>query len=258
MTPRISILMPVYNTAPFLKEAVDSVLCQTFSDFEFIILNDASPDNAEEILDTYSDPRIIRYKGEKNIGLANILNIGISMARGEYIARMDSDDISLPTRLQTEVDYLDAHPQIDLVSCGMQMFGLADKTMSYKESIWLVCYNAFFFSPVLHASSVWRRQCFEGHNLRYRQERFPAEDYDLWTRALAKGLKLINIPDILYRYRIHGNQQATAQQNACKAMEKSIQNDYFHSFPYWLSIRWWLYALRHHWIKSILKMHLYS
>ena len=250
MIPRVSILMPVFNTAPFLKEAVDSILCQTFSNFEFIILNDASPDNTEEILDSYSDPRIVRYTSECNIGLANILNIGINMARGEFIARMDSDDISLPTRLQTEVDYLDSHPKIDLVSCGMQQFGLADKTMSYKESFWLVCFNAFFFSPILHASSMWRKQRFEDYLLRYRQERVPAEDYDLWARALCLGLKLINIPEVLYKYRIHGN-QATADQAQCHKTDKAIRVEYYDAFPYWYSIRWWLYALRHHWLKHI-------
>ena len=255
MTPRVSILMPVYKTAPFLKEAIDSILCQTFSDFEFIILNDASPDNAEKILDTYSDPRIIRYRSENNVGLANILNVGIAMARGEYIARMDSDDISHPTRLQIEVDYLDSHPEIDLVSCGMQQFGLSDRTMSYKESFWLVCYNAFFFSPILHASSMWRKHRFEETQLRYRQERVPAEDYDLWIRALAHGLKLINIPDVLYKYRIHGNQQATARRDICELMEKNIQKEYFHSFPYWFSIRWWRYAFRQHWPKRICKFY---
>ena len=251
MTPRVSILMPVYKTAPFLKEAMDSMLVQTFENFELIVLNDGSPDNVEEILDLYIDKRIVRYKSEQNIGLANILNIGIEMARGEYIARMDSDDISLPARLQTEVDYLDSHPYIDLVSCGMQQFGLSDRVMSYKESFWLVCYQAFFYSPVLHASSMWRKQQFEQLALRYRQERVPAEDYDLWTRALCQGLKLINIPDVLYLYRIRGSQQATASEVDCKAKDAIIRTEYYDHFPYWHSIRWWLYALRHHWFKHM-------
>ena len=89
--PLVSVLMPVYKTAPYLREAMDSMLSQTFKDFELIVLDDCSPDNAEEILDTYDDPRIVRYKGEKNAGLSNVLNVGIGMARGKYIARMDSD-----------------------------------------------------------------------------------------------------------------------------------------------------------------------
>ena len=250
MTPVVSIIMPVHNAAPFLKEAVDSILTQFFRDFELIILNDGSTDKSETILDTYTDPRIVRYSEAENIGLANTLNIGLSMARGEYIARMDADDISLPTRLQTEVDYLDTHPNIDLVSSGMQQFGNADRTMSYKENFWLVCYNAFFFSPVLHASSMWRRDSFEKHHLKYRQERVPSEDYDLWTRALCCGLKLINIPEVLYMYRIHGNQNTT-NQDLCKQMDALVQKEYWRDFPYWYNIRWWGYALRHHWVRNV-------
>ena len=94
----VSILMPVYKTAHYLRDAVDSILSQSFADFELIVLDDCSPDNAQEILDTYTDPRIVRYRGEKNVGLSNILNVGIEMARGKFIARMDSDDLSMPER----------------------------------------------------------------------------------------------------------------------------------------------------------------
>lgn len=223
--PQVSILMPVYNTAPYLREAIDSMLSQTFTDFELIVLNDCSPDNAEEILDTYNDPRIVRYKGAKNVGLSNVLNIGIELARGKYIARMDSDDISLPNRLQVQVDYLEAHPEIDLVSVGMQLFG-------DKEEIWIrdlvfeeLKIRAMFRSPVLHASSMWRKDSFEKHGLRFRQEMVPAEDYDLWTRALVRGLKLANLPDVLYRYRIHGT-QATQQTDVVDAKIHEVQQAY--------------------------------
>ena len=95
MSPRVSILFPVYKTAPFLKEAVDSMLSQTFTDFELIVLNDCSPDNAEEIMDTYDDPRIVRYRGETNVGLGNVLNVGISMAKGEYTEETTLEDYGL-------------------------------------------------------------------------------------------------------------------------------------------------------------------
>ena len=225
LNPQVSILMPVYNTAPYLREAMDSMLAQTFTDFELIVLNDCSPDNAEEILDTYNDSRIVRYKGEKNVGLSNVLNIGIGMARGKYIARMDSDDISLPNRLQVQVDYLEAHPEIDLVSVGMQLFGDKNEVWIREQNPEKVKIEALFHSPVLHASSVWRKDAFEEQGQRFRQEMVPAEDYDLWTRALTKGLKLANLPEVLYKYRLHSN-QATMQTD--KIMEKSriVQKDY--------------------------------
>lgn len=225
---RISILMPVYNTAPFLKEAVDSILSQTFTDFELIVLNDCSPDNAEEILDTYSDSRIVRYRGERNVGLANILNVGLDMAMGKYIARMDSDDISLPNRLETQVDFLETHPDIDLVSAGMQLFGSRTDVWIREQNPEKVKINALFFSPVLHASSVWRKHTFERHGLRFRQEMVPAEDYDLWTRALLKGVKMVNLPQVLYKYRIR-SEQATSQSDKISMKTREVQRDYIHA-----------------------------
>lgn len=225
MNPLVSILMPVYKTAPYLREAMGSMLSQTFTDFELIVLDDCSPDDAEAILDTYSDSRIVRYKGEKNAGLSNVLNVGIGMARGKYIARMDSDDISLPNRLQVQVDYLETHPEIDLVSVGMQLFGA-------KEDIWIreqnpekVKINALFHSPILHASSVWCKDSFEKQGLRFRQEMVPAEDYDLWARALVNGLKLVNLPDVLYQYRMHPS-QATLQTDKTSAKSREVQQEY--------------------------------
>lgn len=211
--PRVSILMPVFNVAPYLREAMDSIFNQTFRDFELIVLDDCSPDNSEEILDTYSDERIVRYRGQQNVGLANVLNIGIEMARGEYIARMDSDDVSLPQRMEKQVAYLDNHPTVDLVSAGMQRFGASQEVMIRSSDIEDVKFNALSYSPVLHASSMWRKKQFLKNGLFYRQEMVPAEDYDLWTRALACGLTLINMPEVLYLYRTHSSQVTSVNKD---------------------------------------------
>ena len=202
--PQISVLMPVYKTAPYLREAIDSMLAQTFGDFELIVLNDGSPDEAEAIIDSYTDERIVRYTGKTNVGLANILNIGIDMARGKYIARMDSDDISLPNRLQVQFDYLEQHPDIDLVSVAMQQFGDGSKIMRYDNATEDIKFNALFFSPVLHASSMWRKERFA--SMRYEQDYVPAEDYRLWTQALLAGIHMRNLPDVLYLYRQYATQ----------------------------------------------------
>ena len=235
-TPVVSILMPVYKTAPYLREAMDSILSQTFEDFELIVLDDCSPDDAKEILDTYVDSRIVRYRGEKNVGLSNILNVGIGMARGKYIARMDSDDLSLPDRLHIQVDFLETHPEIDLVSTGMQLFGA-------KEEIWIREQNpekvkiiALYHSPILHASSMWRRQRFEENDLRFRQEMVPSEDYDLWTRAMVKGLKLVNLRQVLYKYRIHPA-QATTRTDLTAEKDRIVQQNYLRTTLPFLSER---------------------
>ncbi len=225
MPPVVSILMPVYKTAPYLREALDSILSQSFGDYELIVLNDCSPDNADEILDTYTDSRIVRYKGEKNVGLSNILNVGIGMAQGKYIARMDSDDLSYPDRLRIQVDYLESHPDIDLVSVGMLLFGAKEEVWVREQNPEKVKINALFHSPILHASSMWRRERFEENGLRFRQEMVPSEDYDLWTRAMVRGLRLANLRQVLYKYRIHPA-QATTRTDLTAEKDRIVQQNY--------------------------------
>ena len=228
MSPMVSILMPVYKTSQYLREAVDSILSQTFTDFELIVLNDCSPDNAEDILDEYTDPRIVRYLGEKNVGLANVLNVGMQMAKGKYIARMDSDDLSIPNRLEVQVDYLERHPDIDLCSCGMKLFDAKDGTWVRESDPDKIRISALFFSPILHASSVWRKESFEKKDLHFEQEMVPAEDYDLWCRALSEGLRMVNIPDCLYLYRIHAN-QATENTDRTSQKEVEVRKRFLHA-----------------------------
>lgn len=224
-SPGISILMPVYNTASYLREAIDSILAQTFEDFELIILDDCSTDESPTILDTYKDERIVLYRGTKNVGIANVLNVGMDMARGKYVARMDSDDISSPIRLQVQYDYLERHPECDLVSVAMQQFGAGDKLMQYENSTEDIKFNALFFSPILHASSMWRRERFA--DLRFEQSYVPAEDYRIWTQALISGVTMRNIPDVLYLYRIHERPAKDVSE-----VEQRVKNEYLRSiFP---------------------------
>lgn len=203
--PLISVLMPVYNVEMYLAEAIESILNQTLGDFELIILDDGSPDGSGDVAKTFTDKRIVYHRNEVNLGLANNLNVGLKMAKGKYIARMDGDDISLPERFQTQIDFLEAHPDIDLCSCGLQMFGTEDTVWVREADPEAVKITMMFYSPVLHATSVWRRGSFEKHNLYYDQNAFPAEDYELWSRAVFH-CRLVNIPQVLYRYRIHGIQ----------------------------------------------------
>lgn len=241
---QISILMPVYNCALYLAEAIDSILNQTFTDFELIVLDDGSTDGSAEIAKSYNDSRIVYHCNEKNLGLANNLNVGLRMAKGKYIARMDGDDISLSERLQTQYDFLESHPDIDLCSCGLQMFGTEDTVWVRESNPEAVKITMMFYSPVLHASSVWRREAFEKHNLYYDQNAFPAEDYDLWARAIFH-CRLANIPQVLYKYRIHGIQvtktdDRVAQKdreirinflrNALPDMDESFYHDFVDKF----------------------------
>ena len=223
-TPLVSVLMPCYNNADYIGEAIESILCQSLQDFELIVLDDCSTDNSAEIISSFADERIVYHCNERNMGLANNLNIGLEIARGKYIVRMDGDDISLPDRLKTQIDFLETHPDIDLCSCGMEMFGKDNKVWIRETDYEQVKITMLFYSPILHASSVWRRSSFERHNLYYRQGTFPAEDYDLWARAIFH-CKLVNIPQVLYKYRIHG-EQVTKTDSRSSLREHRIRTEY--------------------------------
>lgn len=221
--PSVSILMPVYNAEPYLSEAIQSMLNQTYADFELIILDDCSTDRSAEVVQTFSDARIVYHRNEVNSGLANNLNTGLKLATGKYIARMDGDDISLPHRLQTQVDFLESHPDIDLCSCAMQMFGADNQLWIRDRDPEKVKISMMFYSAVLHASSVFRRDVFEKNNLYYKQETFPAEDYDLWARA-AFFCRMVNLPDVMYLYRMHRTQvTSTDPRSAEKCREIQIR-----------------------------------
>jgi len=222
--PRVSILMPAYNVEKYIGEAIDSMLMQTYTDFELILLDDCSTDNTAKIIKYYTDKRIVYHRNESNVGLANNLNIGLLMARGEYIARMDGDDISLPNRLQTQIDFLESHPGIDLCSCGLQMFGTESTVWIRDFDLEQVKITMLFYSPILHATSVWRKKSFERYSLYYDQIAFPAEDYDLWSRAIF-FCKLVNIPQVLYKYRIHGV-QVTKMDSRAIEKTREIQIKY--------------------------------
>ena len=120
--PKISVIMPAYNAEKYIKEAIDSILSQTFQDFELIVLNDCSKDSTEQIILSYTDDRVVYLKNEVNMGVAATLNRGLAVAGGEYIARMDADDISHPERFRKQARYLDAHPEVAVLGSNLECF----------------------------------------------------------------------------------------------------------------------------------------
>ena len=191
--------MPVYNTREdYLREAIDSILRQTFTDFEFIIVNDGSTNPAvEKTIKSYSDTRI-RYFKTPNAGIANALNYGIRKASGEFIARMDSDDISLPARFEKQVAFLDSNPDISIVGTDAAVFP-ADGFLRYDARPGYL--DVMRQCPFAHPTVMWRRQDFIKHGLFYNSEHV-AEDLELWSRA-AKDVRFANIQEVLLKYRMH-------------------------------------------------------
>lgn len=199
--------MPVYNGAVFLASAIDSILNQSFSEFELIIINDGSTDESEKIILSYSDHRIVYIRNEKNLGLVNSLNKCIKICKGEFIARMDADDISLPDRLQTQVNFLRSNQHFAMVASVVQpvdaknnYLGLwsTDSSTINEGDIrsMLSKTNCIAHPSVMMRADVAKR-------LLYRAGAKASEDYDLWLRMLARGLRIAKIKEPLLLYRMH-------------------------------------------------------
>lgn len=204
--PKISVLMSVYNGEKYLREAIVSILNQTFGDFEFIIINDASTDKSMDIIESYNDTRILLINNEINLGLTKSLNKGIRIARGEYIARMDADDVSKCNRLAIQSQFLDQHQDISFCGSDVSYFNQPDKINIYHylthECLKVAMMAA---NPFVHPTMIWRKSDFIKDNLFYNENFLVAQDYELWSRAIMK-LKSSNLPERLLLYRLHDNQ----------------------------------------------------
>ena len=205
--PKISVIMPVYNGEEFLRETMDSILNQTFSDFEFIIINDASKDSTEDIIKSYGDDRIVYLINEQSLGVAGSLNRGLEVAKGEYIARIDADDIAFPERFEKQVKYMDEHK--DCIMCGSNtiLFGAQQGRTYVPCSDAEIRANLLFASPFTHPTVMMRRSFVEEHNLGYNLECEGFEDYNMWFdfAKVGKG-SFYNFQEPLLRYRIHPHQ----------------------------------------------------
>lgn len=201
--PKVTVLMPVYNGENYVRAAIDSILNQTFIDFEFLIVNDGSTDGSVALIESYRDPRIKLVHNEKNMGLVATLNKGVDLARGTYIARMDCDDISLPTRLQKQVAYMEMHPTVGVCGTWIKIIGNASSVVwSYPTDADEIKCRLLFESVLPHPSVIMRKEMFKEWGLYYDPLFRHAEDYELWVRA-ARKMPLANIGEALLFYRAH-------------------------------------------------------
>ena len=204
--PTVSVVLPAYNAECFLREAIDSILNQTFRDFELIVINDGSNDRTEDIILSYDDTRIRYVKNETNLKLIKTLNKGIDLARGEYIARMDADDISMPERLEKEVAYLEAHPDVAVVSSfpyNMSMDGkLLGKSSYFCVTRSLPCKFVSMFEPsICHPICMFRSEAIKLYKYKDSENYLHIEAYELWNRMFHSGAKGGMIPEFLLYYR---------------------------------------------------------
>ena len=227
--PKITVLMPVYNGGGYLKESIESILNQTFSDFEFLIIDDNSNDNTAQIVNSYKDKRIVYIKNEKNLGVSCSSNIGIRLSRGEYIARTDCDDISFPGRLERQIKYLERNKNISVCGTWAQSFGLKNEIMRAPVKNEEIQCQLLFNSAFIHSSVIIRKDIFVQNGFYYPTESNLAEDYYLWAKIFQKTV-MANIPKVLVKYRLHHN---SASYSHHLALQESANKIRFNMLNQW-------------------------
>ena len=224
--PIVTVLMPVYNNAAYLREAIDSILGQTLRNLEFLIIDDGSSDESPQIVESYADARIRLIRHESNLGLIESLNQGLDLARGKYVARMDGDDISSAARLATQVSFMESNPSVGVCGTWAVMSGkAAQRPLRHPLTHDEIRAKLLFECALAHPSVILDRKQFEHAGLRYDQ-RFPrVEDYALWVRC-AESTRLANIGRTLLTYRMHETSVGSLhkdEQNAVASVVRAGQ-----------------------------------
>ena len=216
--PAVSVVLPAYNCEKYIAKAIESVLYQTFADFEFIIINDGSSDSTEEIIKSFSDPRILYQVNNTNKGLVYTLNKGIDIARGKYIARMDGDDIALPERFKKQFDHLQQNKEIDILATVVTLIDENENVSGTWESDInnvsaknirkeLPQDNCIAHPTVMGKTEIFRK-------FKFNQTQSIGEDYDLWLRMATDNIIIHKLPEPLLQHRIlQGSFTRTRQPN---------------------------------------------
>ncbi len=203
--PQVTVLLPVFNASLYLREAVDSILDQTFKHFELLIINDGSKDDSAAILSSYTDSRIRIINHDKNKGLIKTLNEGLQIAKGKYIIRMDADDVSVHNRIEMQVKFMEANTDIVLAGAWFKDIDGKIKVAKTPTKYEALKSQLFFSCALAHPTIIIRKNIFIENNLFYNSEFPHAEDYELWVRV-SRLFKVANIPEVLLNYRFHEGQ----------------------------------------------------
>ena len=223
--PHISICMVFYNAEPYIKEAIDSALKQSFENFEFVIVDDGSTDGSSDIVKSYTDKRIKYFKNRHNY--IDSLNKACKTATGKYIARMDADDIMMPNRLQAQYDFMELYPEIDICGTWAQEFGSRTNIIRLHTEHREIASSLLLYNTMAHPTVMLRKStvCKDGNDL-YRHGYDCAEDYKLWTELAIKGLRFANIPEVLLKYRVSESQVTSVRRKEMLQSSHKIQMEY--------------------------------
>lgn len=224
--PSISVIMSVYNGEKYLRESIESILSQTFSDFEFIIVNDGSTDGSRDILSSFKDSRI-RIIDQDNMGLTRSLNRALVLARGEFIARQDADDVSLPSRFEEQASYLLENRHVVLLGTGfieIDENGTERKLITLPENDAIIRWNLLFDNCFCHTSVMMRTSVIRKHCLQYDENIKKAQDYGFWSTLLEYGAGA-NLQYPLLKYRVHGEQITVVHNQEQKNFAENISRN---------------------------------
>lgn len=223
--PLISVILPAYNSDKFIKVAISSILNQTFTDFEFIIINDGSTDNTLQIINNFNDDRIVLINKQQNQGLIFSLNEGIKQAKGKYIARMDSDDESLPNRFSLQVDFFNDNPDIDVLGSYMLVIINNKEHLSKYPINSQQCLDELLTGPCFsHPTVMFKKSIL--NNIIYNRNYIFAEDYKLWTDLAKQGAKFANLPIALLNYNRHNTTVEYQNMKEQQSMAYLIRKEY--------------------------------
>ncbi len=225
INPLISVIMPVYNGEQFLRETIDSVLNQTYRNFEFIIVNDGSIDSTQQIIGSYSDERIVVLGLTSNQGVCNARNAGIDISRGHYIAFCDADDLYEPDRLQIQLEFLIGHPAVDVCGSYFIVFENGREILIKHPLTDQEIKEHFFTGNCIGQPSVMGKSVVF-KTFWYNTELQASEDYDLWTRMATGGVIFANVPLPLVKYRLHPGQASKTKSRLLHITSKIVCTNY--------------------------------
>ncbi|MFC0308200.1 glycosyltransferase family 2 protein [Gallibacterium trehalosifermentans] len=207
----VSVIIPCYNGEQYIEAAVNSILQQSYHHLEILVINDGSTDRSADILQRFAqeDLRVRYIENEQNLGLIATLNKAIQLAQGQYIARMDSDDIALPDRIEKQVAFFEQHPDIAVLGGAIETFGegIANQILSLPTEDMQIKAYLFLASAFHHPTVMFNLDAIDKAELVYQQQYYRAEDYGLWVTLLTKGYKFANLSEVILRYRILPNSE---------------------------------------------------
>lgn len=232
MKPLVSVILPCYNAGKYLEQALDSIINQSYQNIEILLVDDGSTDNSENIYKRYQqqESRLKIHKNLTNIGLINTLNHAINLAEGDYIARMDADDISELNRIEKQVNFLQNNPDISILGTGAIPIDKNGNKQDIKEEVYLhsttIQFSALFTQPLFHGSIIAKSSVLKSNT--YSLDYKHSEDFELWLRILSLGHQIANLPDALYLYRnnpdgVSNNNTLLQEQSHNKASKQYIE-----------------------------------